>query len=143
MAQAICHAEVSRLLQIAPEQLYDSRFRALSAGLSASPGTPMSTQARDALTSIEVPPLEHVTQPITEALVQLADAIYCMTGAQCRELAQRFPSASSKAQRLDPIDDIADPSGSDAAAFFITAKRIRDLVRWRLESQLQCPLPAT
>jgi len=142
MAQAICHAEVSRLLQTALDQRYEGRFRALSAGLSARPGTPMSTQARDALSSIDVPSLDHVVQPVTETLVQQADTIYCMTESQCRELAQRFPSASSKAQRLDPMGDIEEPSGNDTTAFLITAKRIRDLVRWRLESQLQCPLPA-
>ncbi|WP_089936330.1 ATP-binding cassette domain-containing protein [Candidatus Entotheonella palauensis] len=143
IAQTICHAEVSRLLQGVPKQSQWGRFQALSAGLSASYGAPMSTAARTALGSLGVPPPDHVTQPVTEDLVRQADTIYCMTEAQCRELTQRFPAASAKTQRLDPVDDIADPEGGDAEAFTITAERIRDLVRWRLESQGQFPLPVT
>ena len=54
-----------------------------------------------------------------------------------RELALRFPAASWKLQRLDPVGNIED---SEPANFLRIATRIRDLVRWRLESQFRFPL---
>ncbi len=143
MAQAICHDEVRRLLQMAPEQLRTSRFQALSAGLSATVASPMSAAAQAALNALGVPSHQHVSRPVSDALVSQADAIYCMTGEQCHELVQRFPTASSKTQRLDPMGDIAEPKGDDTSTFTAVAKRIQALVRWRLESQMQCPLPVS
>ncbi len=143
MAQAICRHEVGRLLQMIPEQLESSQFRTLSAGLSATLASPMPTLAQEALNTLGVPQHPHLSRPVNEALVSQADTIYCMTGTQCHELVQRFPSASAKTQRLDPMGDIDEPSGGDVASFAAVAKRIQALVKWRLASQMQCPLPVT
>jgi phosphate transport system ATP-binding protein len=139
VAQAVCNSEVARLLKVAP----DARkpvFEALSAGLSVAERQPMSARAISALHELGYEPHNHASREVTQNLIDYADAIYCMTDQQCRELALRFPTASWKLQRLDPVGNIEDSASGDLVDFLRIATRIRDLVRWRLESQVRFPL---
>jgi phosphate transport system ATP-binding protein len=140
VAQAICNREVARLLKLPPGG-GKPKFEALSAGLSASAGRPMSAKAISALSELGCAPQPHVSRQVTPELVDRADAIYCMTDEQCRDLALRFPAATWKLQRLDPVGNVDDSRSSEPADFLRVATRIRDLVRWRLESQFRFPLP--
>jgi phosphate transport system ATP-binding protein len=139
VAQAICVSEVARLLKLPPGG-GQSKFGALSAGLSVSASRPMSPKAMSALTELGCPLQPHASRQITQALVDRADAIYCMTDEQCRYVALRFPAATWKLQRLDPLGNVEDSPSSEPADFLRVATRIRDLVRWRLESQFRFPL---
>jgi protein-tyrosine-phosphatase len=100
----------------------------------------MSAKAITALSELGCAPQPHVSRQITPELVDRADAIYCMTDEQCRDLALRFPAATWKLQRLDPLGNVEDSRSSEPADFLRVATRIRDLVRWRLESQFRFPL---
>ena len=139
VAQAICNSEVARLLKLPPGE-GKPKFEALSAGLSVSAVRPMSAKAINALSELGCTPQPHASRQITQELVDRADAIYCMTDEQCRDLALRFPAATWKLQRLDPLGNVEDSPSSDSADFLRVATRIRDLVRWRLESQFRFPL---
>ena len=139
VAQAICTNEVARLLKLPPGE-GKPKFEALSAGLSVSASRPMSAKAVSALRELGCEPQPHVSQEVTQGLVERADAIYCMTDEQCRELALRFPAATWKLQRLDPVGNVEDSRTAEPADFLRIATRIRDLVRWRLESQFRFPL---
>jgi phosphate transport system ATP-binding protein len=139
VAQAICTSEVARLLKLPPGE-GKPKFEALSAGLSVSASRPMSAKAVSALRELGCEPQPHVSREVTQGLIERADAIYCMTDEQCRELALRFPAASWKLQRLDPVGNVEDSRTAEPADFLRIATRIRDLVRWRLESQFRFPL---
>jgi len=139
VAQAICTSEVARLLKLPPGE-GKPKFEALSAGLSVSASRPISAKAVSALRELGCEPQPHVSREVTQELVERADAIYCMTDQQCRELALRFPAATWKLQRLDPVGNVEDSRTSEPADFLRVATRIRDLVRWRLESQFRFPL---
>ena len=139
VAQAICTSEVARLLKLSPGE-GKPKFEALSAGLSVSANRPISPKAVSALRELGCEPQPHVSREVTQELVERADAIYCMTDQQCRELALRFPAATWKLQRLDPVGNVEDSRTSEPADFLRVATRIRDLVRWRLESQFRFPL---
>ena len=139
VAQAICNSEVARLLKLQPGE-GKPKFEALSAGLSVSASRPISAKANSALRALGCAPQPHASRQITQDLVDRADAIYCMTDQQCRDLALRFPAATWKLQRLDPVGNIEDSRTSEPADFLRVATRIRDLVRWRLESQFRFPL---
>lgn len=132
MAQAICHAELARLLGISPEEAEEYGLRVESAGLAARPGGAMCERSRRALSELGFQPHEHTTRDVSEEQVRGAGAIYCMTEEQCRDLVQRFPAARGKVERLDPVSDVEDPSTRSDEVFFEIAKRIRDAVRWRL-----------
>jgi phosphate transport system ATP-binding protein len=139
VAQAVCTSEVARLLKLPPGE-GKPKFEALSAGLSVSASRPISAKAFSALRELGCESQPHVSREVTQELVERADAIYCMTDQQCRELALRFPAATWKLQRLDPVGNVEDSRTSEPADFLRVATRIRDLVRWRLESQFRFPL---
>lgn len=134
IAQAICSAEVARLLGLAPSN-GTGGYRMVSAGLSPHLGRGLAAAAQQALIALGFVPHAHSAQEVSAELVAEADTIYCMTAEQCQLLTSRFPGAAGKVERLDPISDLEDNSAAGAAVFLETAKRIRDAVRWRLDNE--------
>jgi protein-tyrosine-phosphatase len=132
MAQALCNDEILRRLGIPREQLNSALVRAVSAGLTAHPGRPLSAAAHSTLQQLGVSPHEHSSQLITPALVEQAERIFCMTEDQCRSIVSLFPAAVTKVRRLDPEGDIDDPSGQDLAAFLSMGTRLQRLMRVRV-----------
>jgi protein-tyrosine-phosphatase len=132
MAQAFCNDEILRRLDLPRERLDGLPVLALSAGLTAQPGRPMSAASRTALEQLGVSPHEHFSREVTAELVVRAERIYCMSEEQRQSLVSRFPAAAPKVERLDPDGDIEDPSGQDGAVFLAIAARIRGLVSRRI-----------
>ena len=129
MAQAICNDEILRRLGLPRDRLGAIPVRAISAGLTVTPGRPLSAQSRDALNRLGVPPHEHESRHVTPELVEQAERIFCMTEDQCRDLIGRFPASAPKVRRLDPDGDIEDPSGQNLDAFLSMGARLQSLVR--------------
>jgi protein-tyrosine-phosphatase len=127
MAQAICNDEIARRLDLAP-------FYALSAGLAAEAGRPLTDAASSVLLQLSVRPHDHASRPVTPELVEQAERIYCMTESQKTTLIDRFPGAVAKVERLDPLGDLDDPRGQDITAFSDLGNRLLALVRQRLAS---------
>jgi protein-tyrosine-phosphatase len=128
MAQVICNAEIARWLKLP--------LTALSAGLSAQPGAPMTAEAQRALGQLGVPAVPHRAQNVTAAMVLDAEAIWCMTEAQCQTLVARHPTAAGKIHRLDPERDIDDPTGLGPQAFLELGWQLQHLVRYRLRESV-------
>ena len=129
MARALCNDEILRRLGIPREQLGSASVKAISAGLTALPGRPLTAAARSILEQLGVVPHEHSSQEITPELVEHAERIYYMTEDQCRNLIIRCPAAVHKVHRLDPDGDMVDPHGQDLAAFLSVGTRLQKLVR--------------
>ena len=132
MAQAICNDEILRRLGLPRDRLGGIPVCAISAGLTVTPGRPLSAQSRDALDRLGVPPHEHESRQVTPELVEQAERIFCMTEDQCRDLIGRFPASAPKVRRLDPDGDIDDPSGQNLDAFLSLGARLQSLVRVRV-----------
>ena len=129
MAQALCNDEILRRLGLLLERHDNLPLRAMSAGLTARPGRPLSEASQRALQQLGVSPHLHSAREVTPELVEQAERMFCMTEEQCRSLVSRFPAAAAKVQRLDPDGDLEDPSGQDLAVFLSLAVRMRGLVR--------------
>jgi protein-tyrosine-phosphatase len=125
MAQAICNDEVARIFGVSP-------IVALSAGLTAEPGRPLTEAAASTLIGLGVKPHDHASRPVTSELVAQAERVFCMTESQRLALVSRFPEAAAKIQRLDPESDLDDPSGQDRAAYTALGERLQWLVRQQL-----------
>ena len=88
---------------------------ALSAGLYASEGDPITPEAAEALREAEILPMPgndytaHRAQSVTEALMESADLVVGISGRHAMELTLRFPEYASKITAM-PMD-IADPFG--------------------------------
>lgn len=141
MAQAICNAEIAGrfglpLLPLLPLDALDRLgVKALSAGLGARQGEPLAVAAEQALGEIgvPVPAPSHRSRSLTHRLAQRAEAIFCMTEEQRRELTALFPAAQAKSFRLHPEADICEPHGKAREAVLDCALQIQELVRHRLD----------
>lgn len=131
MAAAIGNAEIARRLQI--PSAGKAPVQALSAGVSAREGAPMTIEAKQALHSIGIPANGHRASNLTAELAHQVEKIFCMTQAQQNAVIEIAPAAAGKTLCLDPDGDVEDPMGSELANYVNCARRIHSLVRLRFD----------
>lgn len=140
MAEAVSNSEIAARLNVAPHALDELNLRSLSAGLSAQAGAEMTAEAQQALRTLGVTPHAHSARALTAELVAQAQSVFCMTSAHRSAVINMIPSATSKTLCLDPSGDIEDPMGKGMDAYVSCARRVRELVRMRLDQLgLQAP----
>ncbi|HET9478058.1 MAG TPA: hypothetical protein VFO72_01850 [Pyrinomonadaceae bacterium] len=115
------------------QALQTVNVRALSAGVAARVGEPLTAEAQEALRSLAVPVEPHAALNLTPELAQRAEMIFCMTSAHRAAVIQMLPAVASKTYCLDLEADIADPIGKGMEAYLNCARRIHDLVRLRFD----------
>ena len=99
-------------------------YRVLSAGISATPGHPMTDFCRQALTEAKIPFREDfVATPLTEEMVRSASIVICMTGEQA-ELLRRFDNVTSFPRLCGK--EIPDPYGRGIDIYRLTLRLIRE-----------------
>ena len=133
IAAAIGNAEIAARFQIPIASLYSSKVPALSAGISANVGAPMTPEAQQALRLLGVPVMPHRARNLTVELAHQVEKIFCMTQAHRNAVIDLAPAAATKTQCLDPNGDVEDPLGSGLAAYVNCARRIHSLVRIRFD----------
>ena len=100
---------------------------AASAGLYASPGAPVSENAREVLRQVfGIESFYHGAQPMTRALFDWSDLVIGMTEGHARLLTERF-GAQSKIIAM-PVD-VGDPWGGDLDTYEVCARRIVDGIK--------------
>lgn len=108
-------------------------WRCASAGLAATSGASISSNAKAALAEIKCAPsyLTHRSQPVTANLVQEASVIVVMTNGHAQKMLDRFPNAADKLYLMRDFDP-ASPKGSDLndpfCGSFETYCACRDLI---------------
>lgn len=133
MAAAIANAEIAARLKLPIDKLQTVNVRALSAGVSARVGEPLTGEAQDALRSLNVPVEPHAARNLTPELAQQAELIFCMTTAVRERVIEMLPTVANKTYCLDAASDIPDPIGKGMEAYLNCARRIHDLVRLRFD----------
>lgn len=133
MAAAIANAEIAARLRVSIDALQTVNARAMSAGVSARVGEPLTAEAQDALRSLSVPFAPHAARNLTPELAQEAEIIFCMTRAQRETLVKMLPAVANKTHCLDEQTDVGDPIGKGMEAYLNCARRIHYLVRLRLD----------
>lgn len=129
MAEAIGNAEIASRLRIPLEALGEGRVQAVSAGLSASPGAPMTAEAQEALRHLRLPFNTHSARSLTHELANAAEMILCMTQGHRRAVIDMLPAAAGKTRCLDPDGDIEDPIGGGLEVYLKCAGRMQSLIR--------------
>ncbi|WP_248862785.1 arsenate reductase/protein-tyrosine-phosphatase family protein [Streptomyces halobius] len=132
MAESMARAELAALTprtRVMP-------LRVASAGLEVKrPGATMSEGAQTALAGLDIPPAAyrcHRARPVTPALCHSSAVIYCMTRAQCDQVATLAPGLDGRVVCLDPAGDIPNPAGRSPEAYRACAHRIQASVHTRL-----------
>lgn len=133
MAAAIANAEIATRLGIAYEALETVNVRALSAGVSARVGAPLTDEAGEVLRSLSVPVKPHAARNLTPELAEKAELIFCMTRAHRQAVVEMLPSVAGKTYCLGTQEDIDDPIGKGMPAYIACARQIRSSVRLRLD----------
>jgi L-threonylcarbamoyladenylate synthase len=134
MAQAICNAEIASRFGVPLASLERLGIKAVSAGLTARPGEPLTAEAEQALTAIGMPGVEHRSGNLTHRLAQQAEVVFCMTEQQGKDLMAMFPGAAEKVHCLQPLADIDDPTGKGPLAFLELAGLLQRLIGDRLST---------
>lgn len=133
MAAAIANAEIATRMRVSIDKLKTVNARAMSAGVSARVGEPLTAEAQDALHSIDVPVEPHAARSMTPEMAQQAEMIFCMTDSVRQAVIKMLPAVANKTYCLDAQADIADPIGKGMDAYLNCARRIHDLVRLRFD----------
>ena len=142
MAAALANVEIAARLKIPYAALETVNVRALSAGVSARVGAPLTPEAREVLDSLNVPAEPHAARNLTVALANQAEVIFCLTSAHRKAVIDMIPEVAGKTYCLDPESDIEDPIGMGLAVYHHCARSIQNLVRLRLaELNLQTDDP--
>jgi len=128
IAAAICNAEIARRLKVAPEALAFLGIRAVSAGLTATPGNSMDLEALKVLNHLKVPIPVHRAQNLNADLADKAEFIFCMTESQRLAVIKMFPESASKTLCLHPTTNLEDPSSRGDEAFLGLANQIQEII---------------
>ena len=133
MAAAIANAEIAARLRIPFNSLETVNVRALSAGVSAREGAPLTAEAAEVLRSLSVPVKPHAARNLTLELAEQAELIFCMTSAHRKAVVEMLPSVAYKTYCLDAEVDVDDPIGRGMPAYIACARQIQTLVQLRLD----------
>lgn len=136
MAAAIANAEIARRLGIPFDALETVNVRALSAGVSARAGAPLTPEATEVLRSLNVPVRPHAARSLTLELANEAELIFCMTSAHRKAVIDMLPAVAGKTYCLDNEVDVDDPIGKGIAAYVACAQQLQRLVQLRLNDLL-------
>lgn len=128
MAAAICNAEIARRLRVPQSALDSVGVRAVSAGLSVTPGAPMAAEAQQALERLNVSAPVHGSQNLTPGLAATAEFIFCMTESQRQAVAKLFPEHAAKTICLQSGVDLEDPHGQGTEGFVQLGRKVQQLV---------------
>jgi protein-tyrosine-phosphatase len=140
MAAAIANAEIATRLGIPFKSLETVNVRAMSAGVSARVGAPLTEEAAEVLRSLSVPAQPHAARNLTAELAAQAELIFCMTKAHRKAVVEMLPEVEGKTYCLSTEEDIDDPIGKGMAAYGDCARQIQRLVQLRLN---ELPLAGT
>jgi protein-tyrosine-phosphatase len=133
MAAAIANAEIATRLGVPFKSLETVNARALSAGVSARVGSPITPEAAEVLQSLSVPVQPHAARNLTPELAAEAEMIFCMTTAVRKAVIEMLPSAAHKTICLSDEADVPDPIGKGRAAYVDCARQIQRLVGLRFD----------
>jgi protein-tyrosine-phosphatase len=131
MAAALANAEIARRLRIPFGSLATVNVRAMSAGVSARAGAPLTAEAAEVLRSLGVPVQPHTARSLTPDLAERAEMIFCMTSAHRQAVIDMLPSMAGKTYCLDLHGDVEDPIGKGMPAYVACARRIQTAVQFR------------
>jgi protein-tyrosine-phosphatase len=132
MAAALANAEIASRLGIPANALETVNVRALSAGVSARTGAPLTAEAEQVLHSLSVAVQPHAARNLTSELAAEAEIIFCMTSAHRKAVIEMLPAVAGKTYCLSSEADIADPIGKGMAAYVECARQLQRLVQLRL-----------
>jgi len=129
MAEAIARAALDR----ARASGTANGVRVASSGVFAGAGSPATPEAVNAVAKLGADLSGHRSQPISQALIDSASSIWCMTQGHAERVIAMDPTVRDRVELLDPTGaDIDDPIGGPQALYDQVARRLDDIIGVRL-----------
>lgn len=135
IAQAVCRAEMAKMLGLSAAGAEGLSVKIISAGLTARVGAPLDSLAAGVLREMGVPAPRHRAANLTARQVERATVIWCMDQTQKAEILRRFPAADGKTRLLDPSTDLENPAGKTVAVMRQVAQQIGAAIRDQLRAE--------
>jgi len=130
LAAALYEAALARRLGCGREDLLARGHAVLSAGMAAEAGHPATPETVDAARARGIDLRGHRSRPLTPHLLDSADRVLVMEGAQRSRLLEFAADAAGKVDLLDPSGrDVPDPFGRGPETY----SRVADLIERAVE----------
>jgi protein-tyrosine phosphatase len=134
MAELLCRRQLARRLGCEIEQIEDRGVLVDSAGIAAMAGGRPSAEAVQVMTERGLDLAGHESQPLSDRLVQHADAIFTMTHSHRETIIAHWPAAAARVRMLcQDQHDVSDPIGASVEMYARCAKQIDAAIIKRIE----------
>lgn len=135
MAAALTQRRLAERLGIPVDQLEERGLLVMSAGIAAMSGGCASHEAMQVMHERGVDLSGHESQPLSDRLVQFADAIYTMTHAHREAILAQWPEAASRTFLLGGDEgDVSDPMGGPPEVYRRCADQIDSFLKPWIET---------
>jgi L-threonylcarbamoyladenylate synthase len=132
MAEGLFRKYLAEKIGCHIDELKDRGYKVLSAGTMDLAGAPASAESIKACAVKGVDLANHASRPLTRALVDASDFIFCMTRSHCEQVLFYSAEAERKCLLLARDRDIPDPIGQPQERFDHCADLIETAVKTRV-----------
>jgi protein-tyrosine phosphatase len=132
MAEGLFRKYLAEKIGCHVDELKDWGYKVLSAGTMDMAGVPASAASIKACAPKGVDIANHRSRPLTRALVDASDFIFCMTQSHCEQVLFCSAEAERKCLLLARDRDIPDPIGQPQERFDACADLIETAVKTRV-----------
>ncbi len=132
MAEGLFRRYLAEKIGCHIDELEDWGYKVISAGTMDMAGAPASAASIKACAVKGVDIANHASRPLTRALVDASDFIFCMTRSHCEQVLFYSAEAERKCLLLARDRDIPDPIGQPQERFDACADLIETAVKTRV-----------
>lgn len=109
------------------------QIQVYSAGVSAFPGDPASSNAITALAKVNLDLRDHRSRPLSSQLVEISDLILTMTSSHLEMIQMQYPEAGVETYRFrewvsEGTKEVSDPFGGPLSVYLETLDSIAEAI---------------
>jgi len=139
MAEILCRKMIAEKLGCKIDELDDRGVMVMSAGIAAMAGSGPTPEAVQVVAEKGLDLSGHVSQPLSDRLVQHADLIFTMTQGHRDAIVGHWPVAASRTFVLcGDQEDVADPIGGPRELYKRCSEQIESAIKRRL-AEIELP----
>jgi protein-tyrosine phosphatase len=124
LAERLAKKLLAERLACGIDELPQRGFWVVSAGVSASSGTPATSESVEAAAELGCDLSQHESRPVHPQLLAAADDVIAMTRGHAHALASRYPGLGPTPVLLCGDDDLDDPIGAGLGVYRECARTI-------------------
>ena len=134
MAEMLGRKRIADKIGCKLEEVEDRGVMVASAGIAAAPGGGATKEAIQAMIDVGLDLSAHISQPLTNRLVEYADLILTMTNSHRQVILSQWPEASERTEVLCTNQaDISDPIGRPQEMYKLCSEQIDAAIRERID----------